>query len=239
MELRLGVLYPSLMGLYGDRGNAMVTKKRAERQGLSVQLRPIEPGDDAAFSDLDLLIAGGGQDRQQELIRPDLRRRGADLRAAILDGLPVLAICGTYQLFGHYYQTVAGERIEGLGLLDLITVAEAARLVGNISLRVSGLEVNPPTLAGFENHAGRTHLGNVPPLGHVQHGYGNNGLDGTEGAVYLNCLGTYLHGPLLAINPHLADFLLDRALDRRYGTHLAPVLDRLEVETHHTAVMRR
>lgn len=239
MELRLGVLYPSLMGLYGDRGNAMVAKKRAESQGLSVQVHSIEPGEEIALGDLDLLIAGGGQDRQQELIKPDLQRRGPDLRAAILDGLPVLAICGAYQLLGHYYETAAGERIEGLGLLDLITVAGATRLVGNIGLRLNGLGVTPPTLAGFENHAGRTHLGSVAPLGDVLHGYGNNGLDGTEGAVYLNCLGTYLHGPALAINPHLADYLLDLALERRYGTHLARSLDRLEVEAHHAAVMRR
>ncbi len=239
MELRLGFLYPSLMSLYGDQGNAMVLKKRAEWQGLTVQLQPIEPGDEIPVGSLDLLIAGGGQDRQQELIGPDLRRRGADLRAAVLDGLPVLAICGAYQLFGHYYQTAAGDRIEGLGILDLITAAGPSRLVGNISLHVTGLRLIPPTLAGFENHAGRTQLGSATPLGRILHGHGNNGLDGTEGAVHLNCLGTYLHGPILAVNPHLADYLLDRAVERRYGRHLTSALDRLEVETHRAAVMRR
>ncbi len=239
MEIRLGVLYPSLMGLYGDRGNAMVLAKRAEWLGVSVKTAPIELGEVPAFTEYDLIVGGGGQDRQQAIIQPDMLRKGPNLRAAIQDGLPFLAVCGTYQLLGHYYQTAGGDRLAGLGILDLVTIAEPGRLVGNVSLHAAGIGLAAPTLAGFENHGGRTYLGGTRPLGYVIHGHGNNGLDRTEGAVHLNCIGTYLHGPVLAVNPHLADYLLDLAIGRRYNAHLPIKPDRLEVEAHRAAVARR
>ncbi|MGE5528789.1 MAG: type 1 glutamine amidotransferase [Patescibacteria group bacterium] len=240
MELRLGLLYPSLMSLYGDRGNAMILARRAERRGIAVTLSSIEPGSRPRYGLLDLTVGGGGQDREQRLIQPDLLRHGRELIAAVHDGLPLLAVCGTYQLLGHYYQTAGGERLAGLGLFDLVTVAEPGRLVGNIALRASLPGLARPTLAGFENHAGRTYLGETAPLGTVLHGHGNNGLDGGEGAVHLNCLGTYLHGPVLALNPHLADYLLDLALARRYGTCPLPPPEEgdLEVEAHLAALAR-
>ena len=239
MEILIGILYPSLLGLYGDRGNAMIVKKRAERQGLIASLIPIEIGSTPSFTGLDLLIGGGGQDCEQELIQADLLAKGRELRAAVEDGLPFLAICGTYQLLGHYYQTAMGERHQGLGLLDLATIAEPHRLVGNISLQCENLALSRGTLAGFENHSGRTYLGNCKPIGRVLHGHGNNGLDLTEGAVHHHCIGTYLHGPVLALNPHLADFLVDSALMRRYGSHYYAEPEGLELETHLAALSRK
>jgi CobQ-like glutamine amidotransferase family enzyme len=231
MELRICHLYPDLLNLYGDRGNIATLVRRAEWRGLGVRLIEARLGEPLESASSDLYFIGGGEDRQQRLAAPDLCRvKGAALREAAESDAAVLAVCGGYQLLGRYYRPADGPALEGLGLLDLHTVhpgPAARRLIGNIVIR----EVESGRmLVGFENHGGRTHLGaGARPLGTIVVGYGNNGDDHTEGAVWRNVYGTYLHGPLLPKNPWLADLLLGAALRRRYGdVTLAPLADELE-----------
>jgi lipid II isoglutaminyl synthase (glutamine-hydrolysing) len=191
-------------------------------------------------------VFGGGQDSGQGLIAEDFcARQVAGLRAAIEDGLVLLAICGGYQLLGHYFLTHSGERIPCAGLLDLHTIGGTKRLIGNIVVEVTiatpGALPHTLQLVGFENHSGRTYLGpNARALGRVRAGHGNNGEDGGEGAVYRNVYGCYMHGSLLPKNPHFADHLLLLALQRRYGIDimLAPLDDSLELQAQHTMLSR-
>lgn len=248
MRLTICHLYPDLLDLYGDRGNILTLTARCRWRGIDGLVRHSSLGDHLDFQAIDILFIGGGSDREQSLLVNDLKRRERELREAIAEGLVVLTICGGYQLLGQYYQTGGGEKIPGLGVLNLWTVAGNDRLIGNV---VAGL--NPgawgypnngtnglTTLVGFENHSGRTYLGaGLTPLGLVQHGYGNNGEDQGEGVRYRNVFGTYLHGPLLPKNPHFADLLLQLALERRGMTEiLAPLDDRLEVLAHQAVVQR-
>jgi hypothetical protein len=228
MELRLCHLYPDLLNLYGDRGNIATLRQRAQWRGIAVRLVETRLGDTIDPEAHDLFFIGGGEDRQQALAAPDLcRMKGAALREAAEGGAAVLAVCGGYQLLGHYYRPADGPDLEGLGLLDLHTVHPgpgAHRLIGNIVIRESSAGVR---LVGFENHGGRTRLGpGARALGTVVAGFGNNGEDGSEGAVWRGVYGTYLHGPLLPKNPWLADRLITLALQRRYGeVPLAPLPD--------------
>lgn len=242
MELRICHLYPDLLNLYGDRGNLITLTNRARWRGIGVTVtdcRLRDPLDGEAY---DLFFIGGGEDRQQKLAADDLRsRKGSALREAAEAGAVVLAVCGGYQLLGHYYRPADGEDLIGLGLMDLTTVhpgPSARRLIGNIVIRSPLL--HGATMVGFENHGGRTQLGpGATPLGEVTRGFGNNGDDRTEGAVYRNVYGTYLHGPLLPKNPAFADHLIRTALHRRYGmVTLPPLDDRVETEAHAAAVAR-
>lgn len=238
MELHLCHLYPDQMNLYGDRGNLIALAMRARWRGITVHYHALGPGEPGAFTRYDICFIGGGQDNEQRLIGDDLARgKGPDLGAAVEDGLVVLAVCGGYQLLGEYYAAAGGVRIPGLGILDCRTDAGTRRMIGNL---VVSSDFNGParTLVGFENHSGRTVLGGgVRPLGRVLHGFGNNGQDRTEGAVYKNCVGTYLHGSCLPKNPWLADALLGRALRRRYGrADLEPLDDGLEQAAHRAAI---
>lgn len=219
MELRICHLYPDLLNLYGDRGNVSVLTRRAEWRGIAVSLLEAGLGDAVDPHGSDLFFIGGGEDRQQRLAAPDLRAtKGAALREAAETGAAVLAVCGGYQLLGHYYRPSDGPDLEGLGLLDLHTIHPgpgSPRLIGNVVLREAQ---TGRMLVGFENHGGRTRLGGqARPLGTVVAGWGNNGEDRTEGAVWRSVYGTYLHGPLLPKNPWLADLLITAALKRRYG----------------------
>jgi CobQ-like glutamine amidotransferase family enzyme len=219
VDLRLCHLYPDLLNLYGDRGNIATLRRRAQWRGIAVRLVEARLGERIDPQESDLFFIGGGEDRQQALAAPDLREvKGAALRDAVAGGAAVLAVCGGYQLLGHYYRPAEGPDLLGLGLLDLHTVHPgpgARRLIGNIVIAVATAGVR---LVGFENHGGRTHLGSgARPLGRVVAGFGNNGEDGTEGAVWETVYGTYLHGPLLPKNPWLADRLIHLALRRRYG----------------------
>lgn len=236
MKLVLGHLYPDLMNLYGDRGNFIALQKRCEWRGIDVDLRRVTVGDDVNFADFDIVFVGGGQDREQEIVWSDLGRHRDDLARAVEDDVVVLAVCGGYQLLGHYYLTPGGRKIAGLGILDLHTESHSSRLVGNVVCRSEYLPA-PGTLVGFENHGGRTHLGpGVAPLARMIKGHGNNGRDGTEGAVYRNVFGTYLHGSLLPKNPHFADVLIARALQRHHpGAELEPLGDALEWRAHRAA----
>jgi CobQ-like glutamine amidotransferase family enzyme len=245
MELRLLALYPDQMNIYADRGNILFLQHRCEWRGIGFEYAAIGQGERFDPSAHDLIYIGGGQDRDQRLVAADMvtTKRQA-LGDAAADGAVVLAVCGGYQLLGHSYQ-LGDERIEGLGLADLETVREEGpRLIGNVAIEVE-LGDGPLTIAGFENHGGRTRLGpDATALGTVLKGYGNNGSDGLEGVRLHNVFGTYLHGPLLPKNVLLADRLIALALARREGAEpeLEPLDDTLESAAHESArraAMRR
>jgi lipid II isoglutaminyl synthase (glutamine-hydrolysing) len=249
VKLVLGHLYGDLLNLYADRGNIVVLRQRCAWRGIDLEVRQIGIGDPVRPDSLDLLFMGGGQDGDQRLMADDLFRLKADaLRGALADDLPMLVVCGGYQLFGHYYQPAEGERLPGLGLFDLHTVHPGTRVprcIGNVVVEWSPATAGatPParsTLVGFENHGGRTFLGpGARPLGRVLSGNGNNAQDGTEGAIVRQAFGTYLHGSLLPKNPHLADHLLTLALGRRHPeVTLAPLDDTLEWRAHDVILHR-
>jgi len=238
MELRVLALYPEQMNIYADRGNILFLQRRCEWRGIGFSYVAAGPGDGLDASAHDLIYIGGGQDRDQKLVAGDMvttKRQG--LAEAVDDGAVVLAVCGGYQLLGHSYQ-LGDERIPGLGIADLETVREEGkRLIGNVAIEAD-LGRGPVTLAGFENHGGRTYLGEgATPLGRVLKGFGNNGKDGFEGVRRLNLFGTYLHGPLLPKNSALADRLIQLALARREGAEpeLDPLDDTLEAAAHASA----
>ena len=231
MELRLLALYPEQMNIYADRGNILFLRRRCEWRGIGFEYAAAGPGE--GFDPLahDLLYLGGGQDRDQVAVAVDMvESKREAIGAAVEEGACMLAVCGGYQLLGHGYQ-LGEERLPGLGLADLETVREPGpRLIGNVAIEVD-LGDGPRTLAGFENHGGRTYLGTAAqPLGRVLEGHGNNGKDGFEGVRLRNLFGTYLHGPLLPKNAWFADRLVALALARRYGEppELAPLDDELE-----------
>ena len=235
-DLRVCHLYPEHLNIYADRGNIAVLRSRCEWRGIGFAVDGCGPGD--PLPEADLYYVGGGQDRDQLLVEDDLVGRADGLRAAIDDGAWMVAVCGGYQMLGHYYRGHQGDEIRGTGLVDLVTEAGPTRMIGNISIDCELRPGEPMTVVGFENHAGRTRLGEgVRPLGRVLHGHGNNGRDGGEGVHTGRIVGTYIHGPLLPKNPALADHLIGAALERRHGTvALEPLDDRLEGMAHDVAV---
>ena len=236
----VGHLYPSYLNIYADRGNIAVLAARAGWRGVEVDVLPIGPGDPTP-ADVDLFYVGGGQDREQALIAPDLAQRGSILAAAVEDGAAALAVCGGYQLLGRFYRDRAGEELAGAGVLPLHTVAGERRMIGDVLLECELAPGLVRTLAGFENHAGRTILdGDAEPLGRVVSGFGNDGESGFEGCRLGRAVGTYLHGPLLPRNPWLADWLIAQALGHRTGEVPAfgPLDDGLEAEAHAVASAR-
>jgi CobQ-like glutamine amidotransferase family enzyme len=244
VKLNICHLYPDLLDLYGDRGNILALAARCRWRGIEPIIQQASLGEDLDFMGMDILFLGGGSDREQGLLVQDLMRREKELRSAIENGLVVLSICGGYQMLGRYYQLASGEKIQGLGIIDIWTIAGAKRLIGNVVVEldesVLNLDSKSRTLVGFENHSGKTYLGEgVVPLGKVLFGHGNNGDDREEGVRYRNVFGTYLHGPLLPKNPHFADMLLELAIIRRGAdTRLRELDDRLE-ELAHEAIVNR
>lgn len=244
MKLTICHLYPDLLDLYGDRGNILALTARCRWRGIEPVIQRASLGEDLDFLGMDILFIGGGSDREQGLLVQDLMRREQELRSAIDDGLVVLAICGGYQMLGKYYQMAGGEKILGLDILNVWTIAGAKRLIGNVVVDLNEDVLNTQselrTLLGFENHSGQTFLGEgMRPLGKVSFGNGNNGEDSEEGVRYRNVFGTYLHGPLLPKNPHFADLLLGLALQRRDpNTRLMELDNRLELLAHKTMVKR-
>jgi lipid II isoglutaminyl synthase (glutamine-hydrolysing) len=234
-DLRVCHLYPEHLNIYADRGNIAVLRARCEWRGIGFDAAGCGPGD--PLPDADLYYVGGGQDRDQLLVAADLAGRAGDLRQAIDAGAWLLAVCGGYQMLGHYYRGHQGDEMRGTGLVDLVTEAGQTRMIGNIAIDCELVPGEPLTVVGFENHAGRTTLGEgVRPLGRVLHGHGNNGRDGGEGVRDGRILGTYIHGPLLPKNPALADVLIGEALRRRHGdVALAPLDDGLEHAAHDVA----
>ncbi|HXA43201.1 MAG TPA: hypothetical protein VNV65_09870 [Candidatus Solibacter sp.] len=239
-RLRLGHLYPHEMSIYGDRGNVLSLLDRSRRRGIVMEVVEIGRGD-VDMGEVDIFFIGGGQDLDQDLVARDLAgpKREA-LAAAVAAGAALLAVCGGYQFLGSHYTTVDGTRLPGLGLVDLATEAGQKRAIGNVLLETDGLKLDPPTLVGFENHAGRTYLGpGVQPLGRCLVGDGNNGADGHEGVVAGTVIGTYLHGSLLPKNPHLTDRLLEMALRRTDpGATLAPLPAEEEMAAHRSVAER-
>ena len=216
LTLTLGHLYPDQLNLYGDRGNILTLQRRCALRGIELRIVELGIGDALAPDEYDMLFIGGGQDKEQVPVAQDiLEMKSIGLWAAIEDDMPVLAVCGGYQLLAHYYRPAAGSDMRGLGVFDAWTIHKGEkepRCTGDIAINWNG-----HTLVGFENHGGRTYLGTAVPLGKVLKGHGNNSEDHTEGAVYRNTFGTYMHGSLLPKNPHFADHLIALALARTYG----------------------
>ena len=226
MKLTIGHIYPDLLNLYGDQGNIRCLEMRLKWRGLEAEVIPILAGELIDFKKMDILLLGGGSDREQKIASRYLLEYKEDYRAYAGDNGVLLAVCGGYQLLGTHYRT-KDDYIRGLGLLDIYTEWAPRRLVKNIILESP---LSPCPVVGFENHGGRTYIGNHRPFGKVLFGSGNTGKSGYEGIIYKNVLGTYLHGPLLPRNPHICDHLLKQALKRRYGQDIAlsPLWDQME-----------
>jgi hypothetical protein len=239
MKITLGWLYPELMSTYGDRGNIIVLTKRCEWRGIDVTVLSIDFK--STINDLescDLIFGGGAQDRQQGILIDDLRqKKGPVLKKMFARGIPGLFVCGAPQLLGHSYITGDGKKLEGLGIFDMESKHAGTRCIGNTVAKLP----DGKTIVGFENHGGRTYLGKgVKPFARVIRGCGNNCEDGTEGAVYKNCIATYSHGPFLPKNPHIADQLISKALEIKYKRKipLTPLDDSLEWQTHEAILQR-
>ena len=219
--INIGWLYPDLMSTYGDRGNIITLSRRCKLRKITPVIHKIsvnEPGE--LISEMDIIFMGGAQDKQQEIVNQDLKNnKGKYLKDAIENGIPSLFVCGAYQFLGKYYKAADGTIIDGLGAFDLYTEnpgIDFPRCIGNIIIET---KLFPKIkLVGFENHGGRTYLRDKKlSFAKVVKGFGNNGEDKTEGIFYKNSFGTYLHGPILPKNPELADYLIKKALERKYG----------------------
>ena len=237
MDLRIGWLYGHEMNIYGDRGNVLALLHRARGRDFTAEVEISGVGDDLDLTRYDILFWGGGQDREQVTVSADLQgRKGSELKSAIDDGVPMLAICGGYQLLGDGYRPFAGDRLPGIDALDVTSEAGPTRFIGNVV--VDSPEFGD--LVGFENHSGLTFLGpGVEPLGRVRVGHGNNGRDGFEGARYRNTIGCYLHGALLPKNPQITDWLIAAALKRKgMSEDLVAFDDGIESAAHRSVLKR-
>lgn len=235
MKLKIVHIYPKEMNIYGDTGNRIVLQQRLKWRGFEVDAQLVGPGDKLP-TDTDIIIGGGGQDSGQNLVIEDLAKRKNELNSMARDGVTMLMICGMYQLFGHYFLTQNKEKLPGISVLDLVTEAGPQRIIGNIII-----DTDFGRLVGYENHSGLTKLGNgLRALGKAKKGQGNNGIDQTEGAIFQNVFGSYLHGPILSKNPHFADELLLRAITRRGGqkVSLSPLEDDFEQAAAKAAMSR-
>ena len=238
--LRVAHLYPEYLNIYADRGNIAVLANRARWRGFELVVEPVSVRGALRPGEHDLIYIGGGQDREQALIAPDLAAKGAAIAEAVGGGAAVLAVCGGYQLLGSFYRDRGGAELPGAGLFPLHTVAGERRLIGDCLLECELEPGEKRTVAGFENHAGLTRLeAGAQPLGRVVAGFGNDGASGFEGCRVGTAIGTYLHGPLLPRNPWLADWLLARALEHRgEPSSLTELPDALEHEAHLVSAAR-
>ena len=234
MKLKIAHLYPDLLNLYGDIGNVTTIKKRCEWRNLDVQVDSIYGNEKIHFTDYDLVVLGGGSDREQLLVRDKLLTMKKELNSYVNDGGVLLAVCGGYQLLGSYYK-LEKETIQGLEILNVQTEVGDTRLISDVVLESEQFG----TIVGFENHGGRTCINDHTPLGKVIHGNGNNGKDGNEGVIYKNVIATYLHGCLLPKNPVLSDYIIKKMLEQRgLTTELAPLDDTIELNAHKFIVDR-
>lgn len=259
MSIIIGYLYGDLMNIYGDTGNIIALKKRAEWRGIKVTVKNFSTENILKEGDADIFFFGGGQDLQQVLVAKDLGEsgKGKIIKSEVERGIPLLSICGGYQLLGEYYQPQSGPRLPGAGLFPAYTVAGEKRMIGNIVISIDNGQWTMDNfkssnsqmpnakcqmlLVGFENHSGKTYLRKgVMPLGKVIKGFGNNGEDQTEGCIYKNAIGCYMHGPLLPKNPQLTDWLIKKALEVKYGkvVELKSLDDTLETLAHEKSVQK-
>jgi hypothetical protein len=244
-KLNIGWFYPDLMSTYGDRGNIMILTKRSLWRGIDVDLVLINlETNPKKIRALDLIFMGGAQDRQQEIVNEDLiNNKASYLKEAIEKNIPALFICGAYQFMGKYYKAANGNIVTGLGIFDLYTEhpgLNKKRLIGDIIVKPFG-DFNKMPWIGFENHGGRTYLSeNIKPLAKVLKGFGNNGKDEEEGVIYNNAIGTYLHGPVLSKNPELADWLITKALEKKFDciAELTKLDDKLEKKARAVIIKR-
>jgi lipid II isoglutaminyl synthase (glutamine-hydrolysing) len=245
LELKIGWLYPNLMSTYGDRGNLIAIQQRAQWRGISVEVVPYDRDSQADVLDVvDMIVGGGAQDRQQEIVMRDLAgAKTAAIKRKLDAGAPGVFTCGSPQLLGKHYEPGLGEKIEGMGIIDLETKhpgIDTQRCIGNVVFEITAQRLaaelttmlggKKPLIIGFENHGGRTFLGpDAEALGRVIKGYGNNAEDKTEGAFYCNAIATYSHGPLIPKNPFIADWMIKTALQNRYQSefNLTPLDDTL------------
>jgi lipid II isoglutaminyl synthase (glutamine-hydrolysing) len=239
VRIRVAHLYPDYLNIYADRGNIAVLARRAHWRGHDLEVDAVSMGDELRPGAHDLLYIGGGQDREQALVAVDLAAKSEPVHAAVESGAAALAVCGGYQLLGRFYRDREGVELPGVGLFPLVTIAGERRMIGDVLL---SCEWAGRTLAGFENHAGRTLLDDdAEPLGRVVHGFGNDGRSGFEGCRVARAVGTYLHGPLLPRNPWLADWILSQVLAHASGgepVELQPLPDELERDAHTIAAGR-
>ena len=237
-QLILGYLYGDCMNIYGDIGNIISLKNRAKKRDIVLKVKYISIGDKLKAGAVDLYFFGGGQDQAQVLVASDLESsgKGKTIKQDVNRGVPLLSVCGGYQLLGEYYQPQKGPKIKGIGLFEAYTKASFERMIGNIV-------ISSPfgDLVGFENHSGKTYLKEgVTSLGKIKKGFGNNGEDKSEGCIYKNAIGCYIHGSLLPKNPILCDWLIKKALDVKYNQSidLKPLDDSLENLAHQKAIAR-
>lgn len=238
MELNICHLYPDLLNVYGDVGNILILKHRAIARGITVNILNTSINDEFDPDSIDIVLFGGGQDYEQSIVSEDINsNKKESLSKYIEDGKVLIAICGGYQLLGKYYMSPNGEKLNGLGILDIYTEGNDKRFIGNTV--IFNEELNE-TYVGFENHSGRTYINDLKPLGKCIHGYGNNGSDGFEGCIYKNTYCTYFHGSLLSKNPELADRLLKTALEIKYkkDISLSPLNDDLELNAKNTIIKK-
>ncbi len=226
-------MYPDLMDLYGDRGNLICLKKRLEWYGHKANIVKVNLHSQVDFDQYDMLFMGGGSDREQNLVCHDLFKKADSLRASIENGLPMLFVCGAYQLLGTSYKPSKEKKIAGLSLFNFYTEGREDRLIGNILLKTK-LNNEEVTVVGFENHSGRTFFADedLQPFGLVVKGNGNNGEDRQEGIWYKNLIGTYLHGPILPKNPVIADFFINKMLERKNIENHIKLDDEIEMFAH-------
>ena len=241
MKIVVAHLYPDFLNIYADRGNIAVLARRAAWRGHELEVRAVSVGEPVQAGAHDLLYVGGGQDREQALVAPDLVEKGQGVLESVAGGAVLLAVCGGYQLLGRSYRDLHGADLPGIGLFPFDTVAGETRMIGDVLLECELEPGDRRTLAGFENHAGRTRLDpGAQPLGRVVAGFGNDGESGWEGCRVGRAVGTYLHGPLLPRNPWFADWLLAQALAHRLGEapQLDPLSDELELQAHAVSARR-
>jgi CobQ-like glutamine amidotransferase family enzyme len=243
VKVRVGHLYPDYLNIYADRGNMAVLARRAGWRGHDLEVREVSVGEPLDPAAHDLLYVGGGQDREQALVSRDLAGKSGAVREAAESGVAILAVCGGYQLLGRSYRELSGAELPGIGLFPLETVAGERRMIGDVLLQCELEPGSRRTLAGFENHAGRTRLDpGTAVLGRVVAGFGNDGESGEEGCRVGRAVGTYLHGPLLPRNPWFADWVLAHALAHADGAaeppSLSPLPDELEAEAHTVSARR-
>lgn len=228
-------LYPKEMNIYGDNGNVLVLQKRLAWRGVESRIHFVGVGDELPV-DTHIIVGGGGQDKGQSVIADDLKIKQPMLKKLAKAGVPMLMICGMYQMFGHYFKTASGEKIPGIGIIDVHTVAGDGRIIGNIVDDTKSWG----QLVGYENHSGRTTMGRgAEQLGVTKLKQGNNGDDGSEGAMQYNVFGTYLHGPMLAKSPLFADYLLGLAINAAGEKYILNSLDdSLELQSAEVAKKR-